>query len=118
MAEGSSFQSFFQKVSMEDKVEYFFFLPNDADISETMLEINAVAQDLIGEYIWHQETFIVRYPTKEDADKFDAPIPLNVKYLYGSTRFGDNVEDEWFIVHVLMQLTTKFPDIVVRYEKL
>lgn len=114
MAEGNSL-NFFQKIGMEDKVEYFLILPNDVtDISQFMLEVNAVAQELIGDYMWHQETFLIRQPTKEDIDKFDAPIPASVKFLYGSTRFGDNVEDEWFIVHVLLQLTIRFPGIVVR----
>ncbi|CAL8122668.1 unnamed protein product [Orchesella dallaii] len=114
MAE-ADLKSVFQKIGLQDRVEYFLFLPKDIkNISEYMLEVNAVAQDLIGDYMWHQETFILRQPTTEEVAKFDAAILPNMKFLYGSTQFGDNVEDEWFIVHVLLHLTTRFPDIVVR----
>lgn len=114
MAEGSS-MSMFRRVGMDDKVEYFLFPPSGTtDLSQFMLEVNAVAQDIIGEYMWHQETFIARLPTVEDVKNQETPLPPNMKYLYGSTKFGDNVDDEWFIVHVLLQLTNKFPDLVVR----
>ena len=35
-------------------------------------------------------------------------------HIGGSTQFGDNVEDEWFIVYLLRQITEAFPDIAVR----
>jgi len=114
MAE-ANLKSVFQKIGLQDRVEYFLFVPNDVkNISEFMLEVNAVAQEVIGDYMWHQETFILRQPIKEEIEKFDAAISPNIKFLYGSTQYGDNVEDEWFIVHVLLHLTTRFPDIVVR----
>lgn len=118
MAE-ADLKSVLQRIGVDDQVQYFIFLPNagsDFDISEFMLEANAVAQEVIGEYMWHQEPFILRLPTKEDVEKFESPIPPGAKYLFGTTKFGDNVEDEWFIVHILLHLTEKFPTIVVRYD--
>jgi hypothetical protein len=38
----------------------------------------------------------------------------NPGHLKGSTNFGDNVEDEWFIVWLLLQLTKQFPEIVAK----
>lgn len=35
-------------------------------------------------------------------------------YVGGSTQFGDNVEDEWFIVYLLQQITQAFPEIAAR----
>lgn len=29
-------------------------------------------------------------------------------HLWGATRFGDNIEDEWLIVHILIQLSKQF----------
>lgn len=34
--------------------------------------------------------------------------------LWGLVRFGDNIEDEWFIVWLLMELTRLMSDISVR----
>ncbi|CAE1296154.1 unnamed protein product [Acanthosepion pharaonis] len=44
-------------------------------------------------------------------------IPLVVSvppHLYGSFNFGDNVEDEWFVVYLLCQLTKTFSGLLVR----
>lgn len=35
--------------------------------------------------------------------------------MYGMTKFGDNIEDEWFIVYVIKQITKQFPELVARY---
>jgi hypothetical protein len=35
-------------------------------------------------------------------------------HLSGTTRFGDNIEDEWFIVWMLKELTVRFPSLVAR----
>ena len=37
-------------------------------------------------------------------------------HIGGSTQFGDNVEDEWFIVYLLQQITEAFPDIAARCD--
>ena len=35
-------------------------------------------------------------------------------HLYGKTKFGDNVDDEWFIVSLLFKLSKTFPEICIR----
>ena len=35
-------------------------------------------------------------------------------HLYGKTKFGDNVDDEWFIVSLLLKLSKAFPEICIR----
>lgn len=35
-------------------------------------------------------------------------------HLGGCTEFGDNVEDEWFIVYLLQQITKTFPELVAK----
>ncbi|OBS76089.1 hypothetical protein A6R68_17452 [Neotoma lepida] len=37
-------------------------------------------------------------------------------HMYGMTKFGDNIEDEWFIVYVIKQITKAFPELVARIE--
>jgi len=35
-------------------------------------------------------------------------------HLFGSTCYGDNVDDEWFIVFLLTELSKEFPELVIR----
>ena len=35
-------------------------------------------------------------------------------HLFGSTCYGDNVQDEWFIVFLLTELSKEFSELVVR----
>jgi hypothetical protein len=35
-------------------------------------------------------------------------------HLQGVVRFGDNIEDEWFIVFLLFELSKAFQDLIVR----
>uniref|UniRef100_A0A8C0LH14 Ecdysoneless cell cycle regulator n=1 Tax=Canis lupus dingo TaxID=286419 RepID=A0A8C0LH14_CANLU len=36
--------------------------------------------------------------------------------MFGVTKFGDNIEDEWFIVYIVKQITKEFPELVARIE--
>lgn len=36
-------------------------------------------------------------------------------HMFGMTKFGDNIEDEWFIVYIVKQITKEFPELVARY---
>lgn len=40
----------------------------------------------------------------------ESPLP----HLYGITYYGDNIEDEWFIVFLLIQLTKEFDNLIAR----
>lgn len=37
-------------------------------------------------------------------------------HLTSRTCFGDNIEDEWYIVHIILELTKQFTDIVVQVK--
>ena len=37
-------------------------------------------------------------------------------HLYGKTEFGDNVDNEWFIVSLLLQLSKVFPETCIRWD--
>ena len=41
-------------------------------------------------------------------------LGVGPQHLYGRTEFGDNVEDEWFIVFLLQQLTITFDGLVAK----
>ncbi len=56
-------------------------------------------------YIWHKDIFYL-----EVRQTNDMTLHLN-----GVLRFGDNIEDEWFVVFLLFEVSKAFPEIIVRY---
>lgn len=92
--------------------------------------LNFVAHFLEG-YIWQRQPFSLhtfpglqtppwlRKPrTSPPSNDFEtlftailkvAPPPAHSSFLWGSVNFGDNIEDEWFITWLLLELTRNFP---------
>ena len=71
-------------------------------------------------YIWQRDAFTLqnstehRPPWKPDdqpradghrASALGTFVARSTPFLWGSTRFGDNVEDEWFITWLLLEIT-------------
>ncbi|XP_073683376.1 protein ecdysoneless homolog [Garra rufa] len=95
----------------EDAVQYQLFLvhpdSSDAEGHERLLQqilqnILADIAPLLVEYIWQHQPFNLKY----HPEKGDVPAHLG-----GVTEFGDNVEDEWFIVYLLKHITRTFSDV-------
>ena len=40
--------------------------------------------------------------------------PVGTQHVWGRCRFGDNIDDEWFIVMLMQELTTHFNGILVK----
>ncbi|XP_051117160.1 protein ecdysoneless homolog isoform X2 [Andrographis paniculata] len=57
---------------------------------------------IVSPYIWQHQSFTLSIAS--------APIP----HLSGHLRFGDNLEDEWFVVYILFEISKAFPDLSVR----
>lgn len=56
-------------------------------------------------YMWTNEEFCFDYEIENKLNKY-----LIIK---GTTYFGENMDDEWFIVFLLYELSKKFNDITV-----
>ncbi|XP_051280789.1 protein ecdysoneless homolog isoform X1 [Dicentrarchus labrax] len=105
-----------RRVMEEDVVQYklFFIQPDGPPSQQTeehlthlVEEIMAKVAPLLIQYIWQHQSFNLKYhPEKED-------VPAHIG---GSTQFGDSVEDEWFIVYLLQQITEAFPQLAARVE--
>lgn len=103
-----------RRVIQEDTVLYKLFLVSSIEPSQTEARLVDFIQEIFGkfatiltQYIWHHQPFNLKYfPEKED-------VPA---HLGGSTQFTDNVEDEWFIVYLLQQITFTFPELAARVE--
>lgn len=60
-------------------------------------------QLLLDGYIWQHQAFNLEVVRGR----------LGFLHLAGSTRFGDNIEDEWFIVYLLKTVSEKVPEISI-----
>ncbi|XP_029305328.1 protein ecdysoneless homolog [Cottoperca gobio] len=105
-----------RRVIQEDMVQYKLFLiqPDGSTSQQTeehlthlVEEILAKVAPLLIEYIWQHQSFNLKY----NPEKGGAPAHIG-----GSTQFGDNVEDEWFVVYLLQQITEAFPELAARVE--
>ncbi|XP_063535163.1 protein ecdysoneless homolog [Cydia strobilella] len=96
---------------LEDSVECLFFSANSTDNfnwDALCLQLNTAIQNLSPNYIWHRDEFRVHKPI-EFATKEDIP-----EHLAAITCFGDNIEDEWFIVYLVLELSKKFKNVIVQ----
>ncbi|XP_037128547.1 protein ecdysoneless homolog [Syngnathus acus] len=101
-----------RRVVQEDAVQYKLFLTQpvqhtDEHLSRLVEEILAKIAPLSMQYIWQNQSFNLKYYP----EKGGAPAHIG-----GSTQFGDNVEDEWFIVYLLKQITEAFSELAARVE--
>ncbi|XP_011784969.1 PREDICTED: protein SGT1 [Colobus angolensis palliatus] len=102
--------------TMEDTVEYRLFLipdeSRDPDKHKEVLQkyierIMTQFAPMLVPYIWQNQPFNLKYKPGKGS------VPA---HMFGVTKFGDNIEDEWFIVYVIKQITKEFPELVARIE--
>ncbi|XP_069096506.1 protein ecdysoneless homolog isoform X1 [Pleurodeles waltl] len=103
-------------ITLEDVVQYRFFLvspePSNPKVRKELLQqylerILAQFASLLMSYIWQNQTFNLKYLDPQG----DVPGQIG-----GTTNFGDNVEDEWFIVYLVQQITKEFPELAASIE--
>lgn len=108
----------------DDYVEYFLFpkLRNESDYTEfheIAEKVRELSNSFTKNYIWHKDPFSVVERNKEQVMLDDIYLgnhsSVDVSnFLYGITHYGDNTQDEWFIVSLLTFLSKKIKDLVVR----
>ncbi|KAL8587428.1 hypothetical protein ACOMHN_062161 [Nucella lapillus] len=98
----------------DDVLEYLVIpnLPGGLEENEYIPLLEGVYDTYLGfigplviDYVWQNEGINLR-PV---AAKGEIPA-----HLHGTTNFGDNIEDEWFIVFLLYELSRHFPDLVIQ----
>ncbi|KAG5670401.1 hypothetical protein PVAND_000669 [Polypedilum vanderplanki] len=111
-----------ENVRVEDFIEYYLFPELDGVLEENEVEalnvicqkINEIAQSYTSNYIWHKDPFILK--TRNGSSHL-----LNIDnneqlppHLYGISHYGDNIQDEWFIVSLLFYISRELPSIIIR----
>ena len=91
----------------ESQIEYklFLFTNENEDVQKFYQEIIEYIEQLSQHYIWNNEKFQLKKPIESNNN--------NCYISYGCIDFGDNLEDEWFIVYILFKLTSKFTNKLV-----
>lgn len=126
-------KSVLQSVREDDFVEYWLFptgfdrkdvsLENcETQLEEVRAEVNKLAKDYCRRYIWHRDGFKVTVRKGgrvqrlllEASDRQEEPEAELPPHLYGITHYGDNVQDEWFIVSLLFHLTRRIHGLLAR----
>ncbi|XP_069701483.1 protein ecdysoneless [Periplaneta americana] len=116
-----------ETVREEDFVQYYLFPHEIEDVINAneekehelkvlLTQVESIVRKYAQNYIWHRDSFCVTPVTvpflplsSEHIDKGALP-----PHLYGSSHYGDNIEDEWFIVFMLLQLTKEIDGLVAR----
>ncbi|XP_059620082.1 protein ecdysoneless [Phlebotomus argentipes] len=114
-------------VREDDYIEYYLFPRLEAaensqneELNEILVQVEGVSEAFCRGYIWHRDAFRVRARPGNAHLLIDhqGQTPGDVEslpaHLYGISHYGDNIEDEWFIVALLYELTRQIPGLVVR----
>ncbi|XP_054288153.1 protein ecdysoneless-like isoform X1 [Macrosteles quadrilineatus] len=111
-----------QTVREDDYVEYYIF-PKTSHSTENIREY---LQNVLAEvrsvfekykyctYIWQKDevNLVPRFECEIAA--VDTSVEKLPPHLYGVTHYGDNIEDEWFIVFLLIKATQEIPGLIAR----
>ncbi|KAK4510751.1 ribosomal 40S subunit protein S18B [Mucor velutinosus] len=96
-----------------DYIQYAVYLPkkgNESDMMDSLKDaldmINSHVQPIVDGYLWQKDRFhlSIAYDQKQDP---------SYPFLFGASRFGDCVNDEWFIVYILKTVSSLIPESVI-----
>jgi hypothetical protein len=86
---------------------------------EALLQLKASIEQAIilphiQDYIWTKQSFLLQPTLLKDENK-DVPTSGHITALYGVTRYADNVDDEWLIIRLLVEISRQYIDTIIRY---
>ncbi|KAG5891261.1 hypothetical protein JTB14_019668 [Gonioctena quinquepunctata] len=113
-----------ESVREDDFIEYFLFPPINIEdekeqevlISTVLEKANKIVQKFSRDYLWHKDEFklIPRTSISNSLGFIEGDKETLPPHLYGVSHYGDNIEDEWFMVFILQQLTKDIDGSIAR----
>ncbi|KAJ8713497.1 hypothetical protein PYW07_013867 [Mythimna separata] len=98
----------------DDTIQCLFFSPklgSDLSLWEDLCrQLNNSINLITKDYIWHRDEFQVYAPIARNS------ITGFPYHLCSTTCFGDNLEDEWFIVHVILEISKQYRDLIIQMK--
>ncbi|KAF5269988.1 hypothetical protein FQR65_LT05787 [Abscondita terminalis] len=113
--------NFLQSTREDDFVEYFLYpsaltckdsKTEQNILKNTLKQIEEIVKKHSDGYLWHRDEFKLVIRTSEDS-LLAIDTNETQPHLYGLSHYGDNIEDEWFIVHLLYEISKEL-DVVIR----
>jgi hypothetical protein len=128
-----------ETVRAEDYVQYFIYpsaeySDTEDKLTELLKKISLFVSQRSEHYFWHKDSFklnkVVQPGTVSRIEEVDHSLqnahdPCMKKinsynflehdrsHLHGVVYFGENIDDEWFVVYLIQQISDNF-DVVVR----
>lgn len=113
------------ELSNPDFVEYHIFLSDpiiddsnspkiQGDLLGWLLMLQKKISSLINGMIWQQDPFQLKLYIPGSENKSSNPNFGTECHIYGRTNFGDNIDDEWLIVWILLQISKAYPQLLIR----
>ncbi|KAF3908559.1 hypothetical protein ABW21_db0207833 [Orbilia brochopaga] len=98
---------------VEDTMEYFVHLvtvPGTLSQQDVKAELGKLLPDILksvevftNDFIWQRDEFTLKLVEKDE-----------IAYLHGRIEFGESIDDEWFTVFLLREISKKFPQLWIR----
>ncbi|EPS44040.1 hypothetical protein H072_1978 [Dactylellina haptotyla CBS 200.50] len=104
--------SFPRQSTVEDTVEYYVHLVPSSTSSQNdvKLELEKLLPDILksvepltDDFIWQRDEFNLKVTEKD-----------GITCLHGKIEFGESIDDEWFTVFLLREISKKFPQLWIR----
>jgi hypothetical protein len=92
-----------EQINQMDIVTYKLHFTQNKNKKEKLEKLKKESTLIINDYIWQEEPFQLELHTSEN-------------YFEGKTKYRDNIDDEWFIVFVLLELSKLNEDIACQIE--
>eukprot|EP00268_Persea_americana_P032851 TRINITY_DN3244_c1_g2_i3.p1 TRINITY_DN3244_c1_g2~~TRINITY_DN3244_c1_g2_i3.p1 ORF type:complete len:668 (-),score=166.30 TRINITY_DN3244_c1_g2_i3:548-2551(-) len=103
----------------EDTIIYSIFPdsslspPPSSSLESLHLQISSHISQFTSSYIWQHHPFRLSISSHSPKCPCSSSSP-SIPHLCGAARFGDNLDDEWFIASLLFDISEKFPSVTAR----
>ncbi|KAK7067049.1 hypothetical protein SK128_024894 [Halocaridina rubra] len=101
----------------EETLQYWLFphsengtpVTNEVALEQLVAKLLAHVSQYTHDYIWNYQAFNLKVSQQAVGDETSGVLG---PHIYGVTVVGDFLDDEWFVVFLLMTLTKDFPGLV------
>ncbi|CAH8374995.1 unnamed protein product [Eruca vesicaria subsp. sativa] len=111
--------SIFSKTSspLPDDTVFFSIFPDSsssASLQSLHLQINDFLSPFTSPYIWQHDPFSLSISLSTLSPSCPCTDATPIPHLHGKLKYGDNLEDEWFAVFLLLRISASFPSTSLR----
>lgn len=105
----------------EHAVEYRLYPLDREIVDDRLIELKKQILEFVGIellendwYIWQKDVFCLHVCRTERGRGAESGRTAHEQYLWGQVRFEDNIDDEWFLVWLLREISARFGNLAVK----